>query len=73
MSSPGQRRRLCGHLPVMAGYDQHKVCARCRDKKKGEDLCVGKQPCPSCDILTEEQKLKLATPSYQKRKKRSVN
>ena len=53
----------------MAGY-KHKVCARCRDKKKGEDLCVGKQPCPSCDILTEEQKLKLATPSYQKKKEK---
>ena len=69
MSSPGQRRGLCGHL--IAGYDQHKVCARCRDKKKGEDPCVGKHP--SCDILTEEQKLKLATPSYQKKKKRNVN
>ena len=68
MYSPGQQRGLCGHL--MAGYDKHKVCARCRDKKKGEDPCVGKQPCPSCDILTEEQKLKPATPSYQKKKEK---
>ena len=67
MSSPGQRRGLCGHL--MAGYDQHKVCARCRDKK-GEDPCVEIQPCPRCDILTEEQNLKLATPSYQTKKEK---
>ena len=68
MSSPGQRRGLCGH--IMAGYDKHKVCARCRDKKKGEDNCVKDLPCISCDVLTEEQKAKLATPQYQKKKEK---
>ena len=68
MSSPGQRRGLCGHL--MAGYDRHKVCARCRDKKKGEDNCVKNLPCLDCDVLTEEQKVKLATPQYQKKKEK---
>ena len=68
MSSPGQRRGLCGH--IMAGYDKHKVCARCRDKKKGEDNCVKNLPCISCDVLTEEQKVKLATPQYQKKKEK---
>ena len=58
----------CGH--IMAGYDKHKVCARCRDKKKGEDNCVKDLPCISCDVLTEEQKAKWATPQYQKKKEK---
>ena len=45
-------------------------CARCREKKKGTDPCVKNQPCPSCNVLTEDQKLKLATPSYQKKKEK---
>ena len=40
MSSPSQRRGSCGHM--MAGFDFHTVCARCRDKKKGQDPCVEK-------------------------------
>ena len=60
MASPGQRRGVCGH--AMAGFDQHAHCARCRDKKKGSDPCVKGNICPSCNILTEEQKLRLATP-----------
>ena len=68
MASPGQRSGVCGH--TMAGYDQHAHCARCRDKKKGTDPCVKNQPCPSCNVLTEDQKLKLATPSYQKKKEK---
>ena len=39
MDSPGekkgQRRGSCGH--VMAGFDFHKKCARCRDKGIGDD------------------------------------
>ena len=27
---------------MMAGFDLHSVCARCRDKKKGKDPCVEK-------------------------------
>ena len=68
MSSPGHRRGLCGH--IMAGYGKHKVCAQYRDKKKGEDNCVKNLPCLNCDVLTEEQKLKLATPQYQKKKEK---
>ena len=68
MASPGQRRGLCGHL--MAGYDKHSFCARCRDKKKGSDPCVKDEVCPFCDVLMEEQKLKLATPAYQKKKEK---
>ena len=30
MSSPSQCRGSCGHM--MAGFDTHKKCARCRDK-----------------------------------------
>ena len=49
MSSPGQRRGVCGH--AMAGFDLHAHCARCRDKLKGDNPCVSKKPCPHCDVL----------------------
>ena len=62
MASPGQKRGLCGHL--MAGFDSHTYCARCRDKGKGTD------PCSFCNILTKDQKARLATPSYQTKKEK---
>ena len=49
-----------------------QVCAGCRDKKKGSDPCIKYNVCTHCDILTEEQKLRLATPAYKK-KRRSKN
>ena len=65
MSSPSQQRGSCGHM--MAGYDSHTVCARCRDKKKGKDLCVEKEGADylHCNALTPEQLSHLSTPSYQ--------
>ena len=41
-----------GHM--MAGFDLHSVCARCHDKKKGEDACVEKpdSECQHCKVLT---------------------
>ena len=48
--SPGHKRGVCGHL--MARFDLHAHCARCRDMLKG----------------TSEQKLQLSTPSFQKKK-----
>ena len=42
MASPGdkkgQRGGSCGH--VMALFDLHEKCARCREKLIGEDNCV---------------------------------
>ena len=66
MASPGQRRGSCGH--VMAGFDLHKKCARCRDKKMGDDPCVKGQRCDLCDSFSDSQKGMLATPQYQIRK-----
>ena len=66
MASPGQRRGSCGH--VMAAFDLHKKCARCRDKKMGDDPCVKGQRCDLCDSFSESQKGMLATPQYQIRK-----
>ena len=47
MASPGdkkgQRRGVCGH--IMASFDLHKRCARCRDKGIGDDDCVAKRSC----------------------------
>ena len=34
----GQRKGLCGH--IMASFDSHSKCARCRDKRIGEDNCM---------------------------------
>ena len=70
MSSPSQRRGSCGHM--MAGFDFHTVCARCRDKKKGQDPCVEKpgSDCLHCNSLTAEQLAQLSTLSYKIKKVR---
>ena len=62
----GQRRGSCGH--VMAIFDLHDKCARCREKLIGEDACVKDKPCKICDGFTAAQKDMLATPSYKIRK-----
>ena len=66
MSSPGQKRGTCGH--VMAIFDGHLKCARCRDKGVGEDNCVLKKDCPICKAFSPEQIRQLATPTYRERK-----
>ena len=66
MTSPGQKRGSCGH--VMALFDSHLECARCRDKGIGDDPCVKKKQCQIYDNLSEQQKLQLATPTYRVRK-----
>ena len=70
MSSPSQRRGGYGHM--MAGFDLHSVCARCRDKKKGKDPCVEKPDteCQHCKALTPEQLAQLSTPSYKLKKEK---
>ena len=74
MASPGdkkgQRRGLCGH--IMASFDLHKRCARCRDKGIGDDDCVAKRSCVICDGFTDTQKDMLATPMYKIRKDKKV-
>ena len=70
MASPGQRRGVCGHM--MAGFDLHERCARCRDKGLGSDNCVKKRPCNHCDSLTEQQRGMLSTPQYQIRKEKKA-
>ena len=70
MSSPSQRRGGCGHM--MAGFDPHSYCARCRDKKKGQDPCVEKpdSACMHCNALSPEQLAQLSTPSYKLKKEK---
>ena len=57
---------------MMAGFDLHSVCARCRDKKKGQDACVEKPGSDSlhCNALTSEQLAQLSTPSYNLKKEK---
>ena len=66
MSSPGQKCGTCGH--VMASFDGHLKCARCRDKGLEKDACVLKKECTICEGFTSEQNLQLATPTYRERK-----
>ena len=63
MSSPGQRKGSCGH--IMASFDKHSRCARCRDKGHGDDPCVNNLVCALCDQLTPEQLLQLSTLTYK--------
>ena len=71
MSSPGQKHGGCGHL--MASFDTHSFCARCREKSKGPDPCVSKSECHACGLLTEDQRIQLSTPSYRiKKEKREL-
>ena len=64
MSSPGQRKGACGH--IMASFDKHSRCARCQ----GDDPCVKQLACEFCDLLSPEQVLQLATPTYKIRKEK---
>ena len=70
MASPGdkkgQRRGSCGH--VIALFDLHDKCARCREKFIGEDNCVKDKPCKICDRFTPAQKDMLSTPTYKIRR-----
>ena len=66
MSSPGQKRGYCGH--VMALFDNHKKCVRCREKGMGEDPCVKKQDCQKCKVFTRSQILQSAKLTYKARK-----
>ena len=70
MSSPGPRRGSCGH--IMAGFDSHSKCARCRDKGVGDDPCVLKKECDVCKGFTPEQIQQLATPTYRDRKEKKA-
>ena len=65
MASPGQKKGSCGH--IMALFDAHSKCVRCREKGIGQDPCVEKKPCQICDNLSEDQKKQLATQQDTKR------
>ena len=56
----------------MAVFDNHRKCARCRDKGVGDDLCVKKQECKIYQALTPVQLKQLSTPTYQSRKEHEL-
>ena len=68
MSSPGEKQGSCGH--VMALFDNHNKCSRCREKGVGDDPCVKKLDCQICKPFTPAQVQQLATPTYKARKER---
>ena len=56
---------------MMAGFDTHSHCPRCREKK-GQDPCV-EQPgsaCSHCSSLTPDQLTQLSTPTYKMKKEK---
>ena len=59
MASPGQKHGGCGHL--IAGFNTHSFCGRCRDKGKGPDPCISKSDYQACNVLTEDQHVQLST------------
>ena len=62
--SSGQKQGSCGH--VMALFDNHKKCARCREKGVGDpDPCVKKLDCQICKAFTPAEVQQLATPTYK--------
>ena len=69
MASPGQKKGACGH--IMASFDKHSRCARCREKGQGDDPCVQNLQCDFCSVLTPEQVFKLSTPTYKLRKEKA--
>ena len=68
MASLGQKHGGCGHL--MAGFNTHSFCARCRNKGKGPDSCISKGDCLVCNVLKEDQCVQLSTPSYRLEKEK---
>ena len=66
MASPSQKRGGCGHL--MAEFDSHSSCVRCRKKGKWPDPCVSKSDCNLCNVLNSDQRLQLSAPSYKRKK-----
>ena len=74
MASPGefkgQRKGSCGH--IMAVFDLHKKCARCRKKKVGQDPCVLGNECVVCDGFCDAQRERLTAPSYKIRKEKKA-
>ena len=57
MASPGQKQGLCGLL--MAGFDTHTYCARCRDQGTFIDPCITQEDCQFCNFLTKDQKARV--------------
>ena len=57
---------------MMAGFDTHSHCSRCREKKKGQDPCVEKpgSACSHCSSLTPDQLTQLSTPTYKMKKEK---
>ena len=65
---PKPKHGSCGH--IMASFDSHCFCARCREKGKGSDPCISHLDCNVCNSLTEEQRIQLSTPSYRLKKEK---
>ena len=70
MSSPGQKRGTRGH--VMTVFDNHRKCARCKDKGVGDEPFVKKQECKICQAFMPAQLKQLSIPTYQSRKEREL-
>ena len=63
-----KRASGCGH--PLYGWDTHLFCYPCRDKGKGQDVCVTskEEDCFNCLQFTSEQKKELRSKSKKKSK-----
>ena len=64
----------CHHFT--AEWDSHHYCWACRDKKKGDDICVTskEEDCYICLQFSSDQKKKLkAKKAYQLKKEKDIS
>ena len=77
MASSGQIRGSCRH--IIASFDEHYKCARCRHKGVGDDPCVLEQDCRWCVVPFAEERQQHVTPmnkthkEHQKKSKESLS
>ena len=66
MSSPGQKRGTCGH--VMAVFDGHLKCARCRDKGVGRQSMCPQERLSNLQGVYSRAESSAFHPTYRDRK-----
>ena len=70
IKSKGQKLAVCCHHTAYE-WDHHHFCVSCREKNKGDDVCVTskEEDCFVCLQFTAEQRKKLkAKKAYERRK-----
>ena len=75
IKSKGQKI-ASGYRHLTSEWDSHRFCWSCRDKKKGDDVCVTlkEDVCYICLQFSSDQKKKLkAKKAYQLKKSKDIS